>query len=544
MSRPTPWLAPLLVLLAGLVVLGWWLPNRPVAAGPDLPAGKLASVSFAPYRAGQSPLTGVFPSAAEVAADLALLAPRVLAVRTYAANEGAYDIAALAQAQGLKLWQGVWLGTDRAQNEREIDRAIAAANRYPETVVRVVVGNEVLLRRDLPVTELIAAIDRVRRAVRQPVTYADVWEFWEKFPELVEHVDQITVHILPYWEDVPVDIDRAFLHVEGVYARLVSLFPGKPIVIGEAGWPSRGRWRADAVPSRRNQTEFIRRFIVSATQRSIDYNLIEAFDQGWKYRNEGVVGANWGLWTQDRRVKFTPSGPVVENPRWARGAALGCGLGLLLLACGLATRGLVAASQIRLGVLAMTLGAALGWAVLCTAAVTYDLPARIAGAGNLAGQAVLAVLLMRRIATALAGWDVAAPRNGMQATAALRGWLRLAPPPGWRGGLLDDLSFLFLWTAAVLQLLLLVDPRYRDFPFPVFAVPLVVVGARAVLQDFRLGHGGRAELWAGGVLVLAALATAAREGPLNAQAQAWAVCALVLAAPPLLSCVRPRRAVR
>ena len=37
----------------------------------------------------------------------------------------------------------------------------------------MIVGNEVLLRRDLPEAESIIAINQVSPAVQQPVTYAD-----------------------------------------------------------------------------------------------------------------------------------------------------------------------------------------------------------------------------------------------------------------------------------------------------------------------------------------------------------------------------------
>ena len=159
------------LLLAGLVLVAWWWPNRLQGGDVGMPAGRLNSVSFAPFRDGQSPLTDQFPSAAQVDQDLALLAPHVRAIRSYAALGGDYDLPAMAQAHGLKLWLGIWLGADRAQNAREIAAAIATANRHPETVDRVVVGNEVLLRRDLPPADLIAAIDQVRAAVKQPVTY-------------------------------------------------------------------------------------------------------------------------------------------------------------------------------------------------------------------------------------------------------------------------------------------------------------------------------------------------------------------------------------
>ena len=166
MPRRLPVL-PLVLLLAGIVVAAWWWPNRPQAGDIAMPDAKFNSVSFAPFRAGQSPFTESFPSASEVAEDVALVAGRVRAIRSYAALGGEADLAALAQRHGLKLWQGVWLGADRTKNAREMAAAIALANRYPDTIDRVIVGNEVLLRRDLPVEELIADIDAVRRAVKQ-----------------------------------------------------------------------------------------------------------------------------------------------------------------------------------------------------------------------------------------------------------------------------------------------------------------------------------------------------------------------------------------
>ena len=150
-------------------------------------------------------------------------------------------------------------------------------------------------------------------------------------PEVAPHVDQVTIHLLPYWEDDPTGIDRAVRHVGDTYRRMAALFPGKPVVIGETGWPSRGRWRRDAAPTRVNQVVFLRRFIALSRQEGFDYNLIEAFDQDWKYRSEGTVGANWGLWTDDRRPKFPLSGPVEEDPAWRGNAAVSVALGLGLL---------------------------------------------------------------------------------------------------------------------------------------------------------------------------------------------------------------------
>ncbi len=554
MSRPSAWLPAALAFLCAAIVLAWWLPNRPRAGDVAMADARFNAVSFAPFRAGQSPLTETFPSVAEVEADVARLSGRVRTLRTYAATDGGYDVAEIAGRHGLRVWQGIWLGADRARNAAEIARGIALAHAHPNTIARVVVGNEVLLRRDLPVDELIAAIDQVRAAVAQPVTYADVWEFWERFPEVAPHVDIVTIHLLPYWEDHPTGIADAVSHVSATYRRIAARFPGKPVAIGETGWPSRGRARADAVPGVVNQAVFLRQFIAAAAREGFDYNLIEAFDQGWKYRNEGVVGANWGLDTQARAAKFPLAGGVVENPRWPLSAFFSCLLTLALLALALPTgswgnggwrNGLPRSShsaggQMRLAGLAAALGTALAFAESAVGPDLLDAYSRIAGVGNLAAQTVLAVLLMGRAASLLAGETMPRARTGADATRALRGVLRFtaADLARSRGGLLEDLSFLFLWTAALLQLLLLFDPRYRDFPLPAFAVPLVAVAARALLADLPTEGGGRAEAWAGGVLAVAALAGAVQEGWLNRQSVAWAAGALMLAAPALLRCRR------
>jgi exo-beta-1,3-glucanase (GH17 family) len=544
-SRPTFLLIPALALLFCVTTLIWWLPNRPTNGGPAMTGTKFNSLSFAPYRRGQSPLTGKFPTRAEVAQDIALLAPRTRALRTYAAIEGDYDVAALAHDAGVKIWQGVWLGSNRAQNTREIDRAIADAQDYPDSVERVVVGNEVLLRRDLPVTELMADIDRVKHAVRQPVTYADVWEFWLRFPQVAAHVDIITVHILPYWEDVPTGMDQAMEHVRDILQRMHDQFPGKPIAIGETGWPSHGRWRRDAAPSRVNQALYLRRFVALADQLGLDYNLIEGFDQVWKYELEGIVGANWGLWDVSRQPKFPFSGPVIENLAWHRAAATSFAISIVLLAAAIASiPKLRRGNQLRLAVLAIILGNALGFAWTNTMPEIYDRYVGLAAAVNLAGQTALGWLLLQRAGLRLTGTPIPPPRSGADVTRTVRNLitLRLHLLTAEWACRFDDMTFLFAWTAAVLQLLLVFDPRYRDFPIAAFATPLVAVLSRAWLGDFRRGYGGREECCVGLVLVLGAVASAIQEGLDNLQALTWNCCAILLAVPLWISCL-PRRQV-
>jgi len=525
----------LLALLCAVTAVGWWYPNRLINPYHSISITKFNCLSYAAYRPGESPLADRFATAAEVDQDLALLAPLTRAIRTYAAMEGPYDIPALARKHGLKLWQGLWLGGDRARNALEMARAIDFAHRYPDTIERVVVGNEVLLRRDLPVAELIADIDHVRAAVKQPVAYADVSDFWDQFPQVAPHVDVVLIHLLPYWEDVPTGIDHAVATVGAVYAHFKALFPGKQIAIGETGWPSRGRQRRDATPGRLNQARFLRGFMALSQEQHFDYNFIEAFDQDWKYQNEGIVGANWGLFTAGRTEKIPPSGGLREDPLWAQHAGFSILCGLILVALGFAGG---FARPILTPCLGMALGAALGVAQADAAPVLYDVHVRLAAVVNLGGQALLAGLMMLRVA----GLVPENPsRNGADATRRVLDYMRLRRHP-W-GGLFEDAGFLFAWTAGVLQILLVFDPRYRAFPVASFAVPLVVLVVRFGMAGLSgRGTGGREEVVLAAMLTLGALASAIQEGALNGQSLVWNGCALLLAAP-LWASLGPRAAI-
>jgi len=567
----------LIAFCAVMLLLAWYLPNRPVdplGGGGAGDAEKFSSLSFDAYGPSESPLTDRFPTEAEADAHMAVVARAANAVRTYAAVEGNFDTAALAQKYGVKVWQGIWLGGDRAKNEVEIARAVALAHKYPDTIMRVVVGNEVLLRRDLPVAELIAYIDRVKAAVRQPVAYADVWEFWMQFPQVAPHVDIMLIHLLPYWEDVPTGIDRAVAHVGDIYARMRAAFPGKQIAIGETGWPSRGRARADAVPSVVNETIFLRRFLALARAEQFDYNFIEAFDQIWKYRSEGIVGASWGVFdayqgmpagvssdalrsdnphlpTASRRAPSSParageviiggqptarmkiplSGSVSNDPDWLTHAGESIAVGLLLCGVGLWRGAALGAARRNMIVVAgMALGGGLVFAAVVAWQTLFDVNLEIAAAVNVPAQAGLAVLAMLRLGGVLA----AAPgRTGGDATEMIRALLTRLRVPQLRG-LFEDICFLFVWTAAVMEMLLLCDGRYREFPLSTFAVPLLVTVGRLVGGDVQRGGGGREEFVVGTVLAGAAIGSAVLEGPLNGQSLVWNGCAVLLAGPVLL----------
>ena len=307
----------LFILLAiSLNALFFHFSNSPQDVGLDVPDGKISSFSYAPFREDQSPLTKVFPTTEQIDDDLKLLANDTHTIRTYSSMDGMETLPAIARKYDLKIIQGAWISGKTQDNEAEVAQVIKLANAYPDVIKRVIIGNEVLLRGELKVDQLIEYIRQVRKAIKQPVSYADVWSFYLRYPQITKELDYYTVHILPYWEDEPLTINETVARVEENYSKIREAFPDKPILIGESGWPSAGRQRGGAIPSVVNEATFIRSLVQLANKNGFDYNVVEAFNQPWKSKLEGVVGANWGVYSTHRERVFPLTGKVVEDTKW------------------------------------------------------------------------------------------------------------------------------------------------------------------------------------------------------------------------------------
>jgi exo-beta-1,3-glucanase (GH17 family)/cellulose synthase/poly-beta-1,6-N-acetylglucosamine synthase-like glycosyltransferase len=316
------------VIFAAITLGLWaWL-NRPVAE-PEWPERGVQGMAFSPFHAEQNPVDRSLPSTAQIDADLALLrSDSVNAVRTYSALDTLAEVPSLAARHKMKVALGAWLDVNRNTNAQEITAAIRLAHEH-DNVIRVIIGNEVILRGDLTVAELCHELDRVRSAVEQPVSTAEPWHVWIDHPELAEHVDFITVHLLPYWEGIKVE--QSIDYLAGRMEQLASRFPDKRIVIGEVGWPSDGRTRDAAVASTSNEALFLRRFLARARQEGYVYYIMEAFDQPWKARYEGSVGAYWGVYNVDRKPKFEFIKPIVRIPQWHVLAGISVAIAAVLL---------------------------------------------------------------------------------------------------------------------------------------------------------------------------------------------------------------------
>jgi len=317
----------IMAAVAALTISLYAMLNRP-SDEPVWPT-KVQGYAFSPFHTDQSPFTGNLPSIADIDSDLALLQGKCFAVRTYTLEGEQIHIPRLAQARNINVALGIWIDDERDDNEAELKRLFSVANKY-RNIVRILVGNEVVLRGDIPVAEMISYLDRVHKKVRAPVSTAEPWHVWLKNPELVNHVDYLAVHMLPYWEGVSVDVA-----VDYVMERLKLLqvtYPNKPIVITEVGWPSHGRIRQGAVASDANEAIFLRQFLQRASSEKYIYYLMEAFDQPWKVESEGAVGAYWGVYDVERQPKFAFTDPVVKVPNWRVLAGISVGLAAVIFA--------------------------------------------------------------------------------------------------------------------------------------------------------------------------------------------------------------------
>lgn len=312
------------LLLVSVLHAGIWGVLRDKEPAPDF-KGLLPSVSYAPFEGSAHPDVDNIPTVEKIRADLKTLSTMTRAIRLYSSTGGVELVPPIAAEFGLKVTVGAWIDKDPDRNEREIKAAIELA-RKNSNVNGVVVGNEVIYRGEQKVEDLIEMIKKVKSAVRVPVTTGEIWNIWRDNPDLASNVDFIAAHVLPYWENFR--SDQAVDQAVDRYNLLRNLFPGKRIVIAEFGWPSAGYNLRNADPGPFQQALTLRNFVSRAEALGMEYNIVEAIDQPWKYF-EGGVGPYWGILNANREPKFAWTGPV-ENPDYWKLMGIALLVGILL----------------------------------------------------------------------------------------------------------------------------------------------------------------------------------------------------------------------
>jgi exo-beta-1,3-glucanase (GH17 family) len=254
---------------------------------------------FSPYQEGQKP--GDFISESQIRRKLELIKPYTKWIRTFSCTDGNEQIPILAKEYGLKTLVGAWLGDDPKINEDEINGLINLTNQGCVDIAAV--GNEVMYREDLSEEELIDYINRVKLAIpNTPVGYVDAYYEFTDRPKITEVCDVILANCYPFWEGC--SLEYSLVYMKQMYFQAMSAASGKKVIITETGWPSQGANLEGAFPSYENALKYF----INAQNWSNDENIemfyFSSFDESWKVGSEGDVGAFWGLWDKNEKLKF------------------------------------------------------------------------------------------------------------------------------------------------------------------------------------------------------------------------------------------------
>lgn len=259
----------------------------------------LHGLCYSAYEDGQKP--GSILTEAQIRRRMAIIAPYTKWVRSFSCIEGNELIPVIAREFGLKTLVGAWLGTDKALNEEELAGLIKLAKEGYVDIAAV--GNEVLYRHDLTEDELLEYMARVKEALPGiSMGYVDAYYEFSIKPRVTEACDVILANCYPYWEGS--HLDYSFIHIKQMYYQALHAGKGKKVIITETGWPSQGTGLDDAQPSWENALRYFLNVQTWAAQEGIELFYFASFDESWKVGPEGDVGAYWGLWDKNEKLKF------------------------------------------------------------------------------------------------------------------------------------------------------------------------------------------------------------------------------------------------
>ena len=289
------------------------------------------AICYSGFRDGQYP-GGSYPDYGQVKEDLLLLQPHWKYLRMYDCDEHAITTLEVIRKEklGFKMMLGAYIEAEMNNfncpwgggvhteeqleknlvlNRDKIQKLIDLANEYPDIIFSVSVGNEACVEwTDHYVHEnkVQAYVKQVKAAVSQPVTFCENYVPWHfKLQKLAGEVDFISIHTYPVWEYK--HIDEALDYTKENYYTVAGKYPGKPVVITEAGWATHSNGRG-IDPEKVNETYqkiYFEKLMAWADKEGILLFFFEAFDESWKGSPEPLEPEkHWGLFRTDRTPKL------------------------------------------------------------------------------------------------------------------------------------------------------------------------------------------------------------------------------------------------
>lgn len=254
---------------------------------------------YSAYEEGQGP--GDVLTEDQIRRRLSILKPHTSWIRTFSCIEGNELIPKVAKEMGIKTLVGAWLGSDPEKNQEELENLVRMANEGLADIAAV--GNEVLYRDDLSEEELLDHIRKTKEQITDvPVGYVDAYYEFVKRPQITELCDVILCNCYPYWEGTA--IEDSFHHMQHMFAQASAAGNGKRVIITETGWPSQGDPLGGANPSRENAIRYFVNTNLWSQDEDIEVFYFSSFDEAWKTGSEGAVGAYWGIWDSNGKLKY------------------------------------------------------------------------------------------------------------------------------------------------------------------------------------------------------------------------------------------------
>lgn len=261
---------------------------------------KIPGLCFSPYLEGQD--TDDVLSETQVRNRIDIVRPYTFNLRSFSCTGGNELTPQIAKENDLNTMVGAWISGDKSRNEQEINKLVQLAKDGYVNIATV--GNEVLLRNELSVKEIIDYLKKVKAMLPAgtPVGYVDAYYQFLDHPELIDHCDVILINCYPFWEGA--DITNSLAYLDRMYELVKAKANGKEVIVAETGWPSKGQAVEAAEPTPENAIKYFINVQQWATEKSAQVFYFSSFDETWKIRQEGGVGSRWGLWDKDEILKY------------------------------------------------------------------------------------------------------------------------------------------------------------------------------------------------------------------------------------------------
>jgi len=161
-----------------------------------------------------------------------------------------------------------------------------------------------LHRGEISEQELLQYINRVRQALPDSIQvgYVDAYYQFLDRPALVDVCDIILANCYPFWEGA--NNLYAISYIDNMIELTQNIAKGKKVIVTESGWPTTGQKVEAAEPSLLNAMKYFISVQKWAKSKNIELFYFSSFDESWKEKEEGAVGARWGIWDKDENLKY------------------------------------------------------------------------------------------------------------------------------------------------------------------------------------------------------------------------------------------------